>query len=82
MTDESRKQEIPAPVTEGRLAYQAWTSGWMMGIGFGVLVMFVATELPNNFFDRAQLHAPCCWSCHARVRCHPATIQQSDEFTV
>ena len=25
-----------------------------MGIGFGVLVMFVATELPNNFFDRAR----------------------------
>jgi hypothetical protein len=26
----------------------------MVGIGFGVLVMFVAVELPNNFFERSR----------------------------
>ena len=27
----------------------------MMGIGFGVLVMFIATELPNDFYGRANV---------------------------
>ncbi|MDA8743579.1 hypothetical protein N9N28_02995 [Rubripirellula amarantea] len=54
MTDESREPEVTARQTDRGVVYQAWSSGWMMGIGFGVLVMFVATELPNNFFDRAR----------------------------
>lgn len=36
-------------------AWQAWSGGWMMGIGFGVLVMFIATELPNDFYVRANV---------------------------
>ena len=54
MTDESQKNEVSGRAPDRGVVYQAWSSGWMMGIGFGVLVMFVATELPNSFFDRAR----------------------------
>lgn len=48
-------EDTNEPMVDARpLAYQAWSCGWMMGIGFGVLVMFTATELPNDFFDRAR----------------------------
>jgi hypothetical protein len=54
MTDESQEHEVSARGPDRGVIYQSWSSGWMMGIGFGVLVMFVATELPNSFFDRAR----------------------------
>ena len=55
MRDESSPQHEDTPTrSDCGLAYQAWSSGWMMGIGFGVLVMFISTELPKNFFDRAR----------------------------
>ena len=54
MTDEPQENKVSAPGADRGVVYQAWSSGWMMGIGFGVLVMFIATELPNSFFDRAR----------------------------
>ena len=52
------------PTTEGHgagaepnrvQAWQAWSGGWMMGIGFGVLVVTIATELPNDFYERSRV---------------------------
>ena len=54
MTAQEKEDTNESMTATRPFAYQAWSSGWMMGIGFGVLVMFVATELPNNFFERAR----------------------------
>ena len=29
-----------------------WKSGWLMGMGFGVLVCVIAAQLPNDAFER------------------------------
>ena len=50
MTDNANEPNV----TERTTVFQAWSGGWMMGIGFGVFVMFFATELPNDFFERAR----------------------------
>ncbi len=54
MNDPSGKEESSGSRTDRGVVYQAWSGGWMMGIGFGVLVMFVAAELPDNFFERSR----------------------------
>ena len=54
MTDERETTTTNQAIPESSLGFQAWSAGWLMGIGFGVLVMFIATELPNNFFERAR----------------------------
>lgn len=36
-------------------AYQALSGGWMMGLGAGVLAMFLAAELPYEFYHRARI---------------------------
>ena len=56
MTDEPATESRSHEVEPNRaLAWQAWSGGWLMGIGFGVLVMFLATELPNDFYGRANV---------------------------
>ncbi len=54
MTDERETTKTNQATPEGSQGYRAWSAGWLMGIGFGVLVMFIATELPNNFYERAR----------------------------
>ena len=29
-----------------------WKSGWLMGMGFGILVCIIAVQLPNDAFER------------------------------
>lgn len=37
--------------SSGKREYGAWSAGWLMGIGFGTLVMFSAEEL-TGFYER------------------------------
>lgn len=43
-----RKKEVST------LTWRAWTAGWMMGLGIGIVVLFVAFQLPNDFYLRTK----------------------------
>ena len=47
---ETRLKEARQPTL---IEWKAWSGGWLMGIGFGVIVMFIAVDL-DEFYQRFQ----------------------------
>ena len=59
-----RKQEVSA------LTWRAWTAGWMMGLGIGIVALFLALPLPNNFYLRTKTPLVIVGVCSFLIGCY------------